>query len=213
MAIPCSNVFPSPVLSRTPYHHTQVDKSLPNNMKAVRDRISRSIEKLVASMTAREPYPELDDLCSYVQWVKDYAAYEKENSEFKERVQAENRADLQVAMTEFRRKHAWTIEQIVWDWCPFWQILMDNPDVLRELPSLPWTHDREFSTSLALLASVCHFICSLMSFNVGDASRDIHTIVFRSARVSSSAGTAFAEASRSNGACIPCLRLEDIFLV
>ncbi|KAG0627733.1 hypothetical protein M758_2G224100 [Ceratodon purpureus] len=119
----------------------KTDKNLPNNLKAVRDRISTSIENLVASMTAKEPYPELDALCAYVQWVKEYATYEKENLEFRERVEAENRADLEIAMAEFRRQHAWTIEQIVWDWCPFWQILMDNPDVLKDLPSLPWIHD------------------------------------------------------------------------
>lgn len=137
------NKLPLNLLISVSRHYLQADKNLPSTLKAVRDRISESIDNLVASMTAKEPYPELSALCSYVQWVKDYATYEKENVEFKARVEAENRADLKLAMTEFRRQHAWTIEQIVWDWCPFWQILMANPDVLKELPSLPWAHDRE----------------------------------------------------------------------
>ena len=84
-------------------------------LEAMRERISKSIDNLVANMTAKEPYPELSALSAYVQWVKDFATYEKVNVEFKTRVEAENRADLKLAIAEFRRQHAWTIEQIVWD--------------------------------------------------------------------------------------------------
>lgn len=119
----------------------QAENNFPTEVRVVVEIISKSVEMLVASCRAHEPYPELDKLCKYVQWIADFKQFERASAEYMQRIKDENEASVLNARRDFRIKHAYLRERILWDWCPFWQVLSTHPDFLKTLPTLPWNHD------------------------------------------------------------------------
>ena len=122
----------------------QADKNLPEDIKAVRHSISSAMDLLVASRGANEAYPELDKVCAYLQWTRDYAKFLETSRDYIKRKKAEINAKVSGARDEFREKNAMLREKVIWEWCPFWRILIDPFDeIFQQLPPLPWRHDRK----------------------------------------------------------------------
>ena len=137
----------------TVFGSAQSDPTVPEGVRAV---ITASIDLLVASRAAEESYPELDDLCRYIQWTIDRANFEVNSVAYIEEVIAQNDASVTLAREEFRLKTARRQEEILWDWCPFWHVLSMAKAIICGLPPLPWVHDSEFpSCRFCLLSS--HF--------------------------------------------------------
>ena len=59
-------------------HLVQADKNVCEDVKSVRDSIFAAMDLLVASRSANEPYPKLDQVCSYLQWTRDCARFQEQ---------------------------------------------------------------------------------------------------------------------------------------
>lgn len=77
------------------------------------DVISKSVESLVASCMAKQPFPDLDHLCNYIQWTADFKRFQKASKEYMQRVRYENEALIENARRDFRVKHAHLRETII----------------------------------------------------------------------------------------------------
>ena len=67
-------------------------KNLPDSIMVVRDTITASIESLVKSTIAEEPYPDVDQLCAYHQRTVDYGKFLQLNKDYFEKVKMETEA-------------------------------------------------------------------------------------------------------------------------
>ena len=121
----------------------QADRNLHEDIKAVRHSISAAMDLLVASRGANEPYPELEKVCAYLQWTRDYATFLETSRDYIKTKKAEINAKVSGAREDFREKNAMLREKIIWEWCPIWRILIDHKDIFERLPALPWRHDRK----------------------------------------------------------------------
>lgn len=127
----------------------------------MRHSISATMDLLVASRGANVPYPELNKVCAYLQWTRDYAQFVETSRNYIQTKKAEINAKVSKAREEFREKHALIREKILWDWCPIWRILADRKQLMEELPALPWSHHSNHS--LALFQNCLCFL-QLISF-------------------------------------------------
>lgn len=117
------------------------DKHLGEEVKAIREDISASMDQLVASRVANEPYPELEQMCAYLQWTIDFSRFKEESKGYMQRMKDESKAMVDRARIEFREKNAMLREKILWDSCLIWLVLAANEEVFAKLPHLPWSLD------------------------------------------------------------------------
>lgn len=84
----------------------QVEKTITEEVKAVRQEVSAAIETLVASRTAMEPYPDVEALCEFFQYTQDLASYESLKSGLLEERETEKLAAVHRARENFQKKSA-----------------------------------------------------------------------------------------------------------
>ena len=132
----------------------------------MRHSITEAMDLLVASRGANEAYPELDKVCAYVHWIREHARFLETSRDYIKTQKAEITARVTRAREEFRERHALLREQILWDWCPIWRILIRRPGIFDKLPSLPWKHDSKYLSSAAIKVSVLSILVFRMSLTL-----------------------------------------------
>lgn len=85
--------------------------------KVVAD-VTTSIDLLVQSVEEGTAYKELESLKEYFQWTIDNAEYEISLVAYKERMQIQRDAQVQRAVSLFRKENAMLVEEVLWDRCP-----------------------------------------------------------------------------------------------
>lgn len=115
----------------------------------MRESISAAVESLVTSCVERVQYPDLDNVCRYVQYKKEYARFLEERDLYNAKVIEEQEAAVEQARSSFRIQNAALVEQVAWDWCPFWRVLTSADGILNAaVPRLPWVHDSMYTVNL-----------------------------------------------------------------
>lgn len=111
--------------------------------KVVAD-VTTSIDLLVQIVEEGTAYEELESLKEYLQWTIDNAKYEISLAAYKERMQIQRDAEVQRAVSSFRKGNAMLAEEVLWDWCLLFRVLRYALDILPKFPPLPWRHDSKY---------------------------------------------------------------------
>ena len=111
--------------------------------KVVAD-ITISIDLLVQSVEEGTEYEELESLKEYLQWTIDNTEYEISLAAYNERMQIQRDAEVQRAVSSFRKENAMLAEEVLWDWCPLFRVMRYAFAILPKFPPLPWRHDSKY---------------------------------------------------------------------
>lgn len=125
--------------------------------KAMVEGATASIEDLVQCVEDGVPYGDLEGLGLYVQWTLDVETFERDTVAYNEEVLSRSEKQANEARFDFRLMNANLREEIIWDWCPLWRILIANEAVLYRVPPLPWSHDGTYRPPAPMMQPVSYF--------------------------------------------------------